>query len=474
MVLLASAASDTATLTGPAGWTLLNSAADGTATAQTAAWTRTATATDAGTNVRLTSSATVKMTLQLSAYDGAVSVATSQVAIDTVSRTDRTTPVVNVATPGSALVSYWADKSNDNAGWVLPAEVSLRNQAIGSGNGRITAALTDSGPLGAGPAGGLTATGTTANRRGIMWSIVVAPDTSTPNTLPNPSFTSSCTGLSCTFDASGSTDADGSIASYAWTFGDGGTASGVTAARTYAAAGTYSVTLTVTDDRGGVNTATRALTVTQPAAANVAFRAATGTNANSTTARVTVPAEVQAGDLMVLLATTNNTTGAVTGPTGWTLVNSGVSTGTDTSSLLWSKVATGADAGTTVTITNSVTSKMAFQLSAYANAGSITAQAVAFDTVNRATHTTPIVPVATAGSALVSYWADKSAATTTWAMPAAAQLRHLSVGAGSGRVTAALADTGSLAAGTAGGLTATADSSTARGVTWSVVIAPAG
>ena len=168
-------------------------------------------------------------------------------------------------------MSYWADKSNDNTGWTLPAEVTLRHQAIGSGNGRVTSALTDSGPLGTGPAGGLTATGVTANRRGIVWSIVVAPDTATPNTLPNPSFTSSCTGLSCSFDASGSTDADGTIASYAWTFGDGTCRRGH-ASRTYATAGSYTVTLTVTDDRGGVNTATRALTVTPPVAANVAFR----------------------------------------------------------------------------------------------------------------------------------------------------------------------------------------------------------
>ena len=175
---------------------------------------------------------------------------------------------------------------------------------------------------------------------------------------------------------------------------------------------------------------------------------------------------------MVMVATTNGTTGTVTGPAGWTLVNSSINTATGTTSLLWSKVAAAPDAGASATITNSATAKMALQMSAYSNAGAITAQAVAFDTVNRTTHTTPIVPVAAAGSALVSYWADKSSATTTWAMPAAAQLRNLSVGSGSGRVTSALADTGSLAAGTAGGLTATADSATARGVMWSIVIGP--
>jgi PKD repeat protein len=55
--------------------------------------------------------------------------------------------------------------------------------------------------------------------------------------------------LTCTFDASGSTD-DHDIASYGWTFGDGATGSGVTASHTFASAGTYTVTLLVRDTIG--------------------------------------------------------------------------------------------------------------------------------------------------------------------------------------------------------------------------------
>lgn len=51
------------------------------------------------------------------------------------------------------------------------------------------------------------------------------------------------------FDGSGSTD-DGQIVSYAWAFGDGDTGSGRTVSHIYELAGTYLVTLTVTDDRG--------------------------------------------------------------------------------------------------------------------------------------------------------------------------------------------------------------------------------
>ncbi|MDP7340413.1 MAG: PKD domain-containing protein [Vicinamibacterales bacterium] len=54
------------------------------------------------------------------------------------------------------------------------------------------------------------------------------------------------------FNASDSTASAGrSIVSYSWTFGDGRTASGVTVSHDYDVAGTYNVTLTVTDDRGG-------------------------------------------------------------------------------------------------------------------------------------------------------------------------------------------------------------------------------
>ena len=53
---------------------------------------------------------------------------------------------------------------------------------------------------------------------------------------PTASFTSSCTGLSCTFDGSGSSAPGSTITGYAWSFGDGGSGSGQTASHAYAAA----------------------------------------------------------------------------------------------------------------------------------------------------------------------------------------------------------------------------------------------
>jgi PKD repeat protein len=81
-----------------------------------------------------------------------------------------------------------------------------------------------------------------------------------PTAVASASPTSGIAPLAVTFSGSGSSDADGSIASYAWTFGDGGTATGVSAAHTYATAGTYNATLTVTDNLGA--TGSKSLTIT--------------------------------------------------------------------------------------------------------------------------------------------------------------------------------------------------------------------
>ena len=72
-------------------------------------------------------------------------------------------------------------------------------------------------------------------------------------------------GVALTLNGSASTDADGTISNYAWNFGDGTTGSGVSPGKTYAAAGTFTVSLTVTDNAGSTNTATTTAVITAPA-----------------------------------------------------------------------------------------------------------------------------------------------------------------------------------------------------------------
>ena len=80
------------------------------------------------------------------------------------------------------------------------------------------------------------------------------------NIPPTAAFTSEVDHLEASFDSSGSQDTDGTIASYAWDFGDGGTSTAANPDHTYATAGTWDVSLTVTDDDGSSDSITHQVT----------------------------------------------------------------------------------------------------------------------------------------------------------------------------------------------------------------------
>lgn len=84
-----------------------------------------------------------------------------------------------------------------------------------------------------------------------------------PNTPPSASFTVTCTGLSCSF-TDGSTD-DGTVTAWAWDFGDGNLSAAQNPGHSYTAPGTYTVSLTVTDN-GGLSSdpASQPVTVSEP------------------------------------------------------------------------------------------------------------------------------------------------------------------------------------------------------------------
>lgn len=88
------------------------------------------------------------------------------------------------------------------------------------------------------------------------------------NSTPFASFTatpqSGDAPLNVAFDASASSDPDGSISSYAWEFGDGGVGSGRTTSHTYTSAGAFIARLTVTDNNGASRATTRTISVVQP------------------------------------------------------------------------------------------------------------------------------------------------------------------------------------------------------------------
>jgi len=92
------------------------------------------------------------------------------------------------------------------------------------------------------------------------------------NVAPVSSFTFSCTALACSFDGTGSSDSDGSIASYSWDFGDSNGALTAIASNNYAANGSYTATLTVTDNEGASHSSSQTITVsdgTEPPPADI-------------------------------------------------------------------------------------------------------------------------------------------------------------------------------------------------------------
>jgi subtilisin family serine protease len=85
------------------------------------------------------------------------------------------------------------------------------------------------------------------------------------NQAPTAAFTATCVGLTCTVDSGASGD-DAGITARDWAFGDGATLGGnqLVATHTYAAGGTFTVSLTVRDAGGLTGTTTRGVTVTAP------------------------------------------------------------------------------------------------------------------------------------------------------------------------------------------------------------------
>ena len=111
--------------------------------------------------------------------------------------------------------------------------------------------------------------GAYAITQAVLAAPVAAPaaeptPTEDPNLEPTASIAATVADLTVAVDSAASTDEDGTIVAYLWSFGDGTTATEATASHTYAAGGTFYVTLIVTDDAGATGSATSEVTVTAP------------------------------------------------------------------------------------------------------------------------------------------------------------------------------------------------------------------
>ena len=463
--------------TAPEGWTLAGTQAASTAMT-TQVFSKVATATDAASRVRVALSGSAAVSLQIAAWSGTSTTAPVAAVAGAAgpagsAGASYTTPELQAA-EGSVAVGIWSSKGSVARQFGVPAGQAERTNLAGTGTGDVATLVTDSGqPVPAGTVGGQTATTSAAVSRATMLTVVLRK--AAPNQAPTALISSSCAALGCSFDGSGSTDTDGSVASYAWTFGDGTAGTGATPQHTYRTAGDYPVTLTVTDDRGLTATASATVTVAPPPAPEaLGLRASAGTAARPVKAiSVDVPAAVRAGDgLVMVLSTNSDVTG--TAPAGWVL--SGTQTdGGKMTTQVFSRVATAQDAGSTVRVSvGEVSSALTLQLMAYSGTAatgpvaSVTGAAGGAGT----SHTTPVVQ-APAGSWVLSVWSDKGTTARQFAAPAGLVERSNLAGTGTGDVATLVADSGApVTGGQVGGLTATVPTASSRSVMFTVVLAP--
>ncbi|SFR69508.1 CARDB protein [Halogeometricum rufum] len=202
---------------------------------------------------------------------------------------------LSVAADGSAASAVYAFDDTADAGSVTVLTVTLEGQAAG------TTAIDVVSPS---EAGGLDlglflsdegGTGYTLSSVGSA-TLTVA-ETNAPPTVSITGPSSAQVGDELTFEASAA-DADGSVAGYDWTLGDGTTVSGQSVTHAYAAAGEYEVEVSVTDDDGATTTATQTVTVTEAPAP-----------ADFQVSGLTAPTTATQGDSVTVSATVENVGG---------------------------------------------------------------------------------------------------------------------------------------------------------------------
>jgi len=194
------------------------------------------------------SAGTYAVTLTVTDNNGATGSVTNNVTV--------TAPPVNVA-PTASFTSSCTDLTcSFNGSGSSDSDGTISSYSWSFGGSGVTASNTFAGT------GTYSVTLTVTDNNGATGSSTQNVSVTAPpvNVAPTASFTSSCTDLTCSFDGSGSSDSDGTISSYSWSFGG----SGVTASNTFASAGTYSVTLTVTDNNGATGSSTQNVSVTAP------------------------------------------------------------------------------------------------------------------------------------------------------------------------------------------------------------------
>ncbi len=324
--------------------------------------------------------------------------------------------------------------------------------------------------------GDKTVTLTVTDDDGAVDSDTVTATPSDPppgNQAPTARFTFTCTQLSCDFDGSTSSDPeDGDVASYAWTYQGGGTATGATPSHTFAGPGAYDVTLLVSDGPGLTDSITKTVTVSVPSGSDIAFRGSATDAGNVTSNDIPAPAGMQSGDALLMFVTSNKGLSPTSTPAGWTEVDDRTD-GSDLRTTLYQRVA---PAGTNLgTVDWPERTKTNLTVLAYTGAvASPTAVESMAKSGSTNSYPAPDAAVSADGSWVVSFWALKTSQTVPdWTEPGGTTARASDAGAGGGLISGFAVDQGPVGAGTYSGKTASASVGAGKATGWTVVLAPA-
>ncbi|CNE39583.1 Uncharacterised protein [Mycobacterium tuberculosis] len=162
--------------TPPSGWTQVDEMTNGDS--RSLLWQKTAGSADLGSQVSVPISDWTKADMLLAAYAGTGSppVVASVKATD-VAQSEHQVPAVTVDDAGDWVVWYWAEKSSSTTTWTPPEAGVLRASSVGSGGGRVSSLLVDSGQgVSSGTQDPLTATTDMESGRGNMWALVLSSD----------------------------------------------------------------------------------------------------------------------------------------------------------------------------------------------------------------------------------------------------------------------------------------------------------
>jgi PKD repeat protein len=293
-----------------------------------------------------------------------------------------------------------------------------------------------------------------------------------PNRPPVAQFSAAIQDLTVRVDGGKSTDPDGQVASYEWNFGDGTTGRGVREQHSYAKPGSYTVTLTVTDDDGARARAQQTVAATQPP---IVYVGASTVNGNVRTVSLPLPSGSRTGDTVVLsLGAPIDITGIRFGGAGtWSPVGR-----FDLGNLTMAAYAATLrqqDLAQDVTVTLPAYGKVDIQLHGYrgppagVSVGGFTAAASLRPTLL----TSPSPRATVVGTWAMYAWYARSANVQSMVAPNGVAVRGSGSGSGGGHITSLIADSGSaVPLGPVAPRTAVPDAVPAVGGSYSVLLTP--